>query len=38
MNDSSIGMKLSFLELIVRNAQRRIVIFQNSQYTLYEML
>lgn len=38
MNDSSIGMKLNFLELFIRNAQRKIVIFLDAQYILYEML
>lgn len=38
MNDSSIGMKLNFLELFIRNTQRKIVIFLDAQYILYEML
>ncbi|CCK88241.1 hypothetical protein [Clostridioides difficile] len=38
INDLSIGMKLNFLELIIRNTQRKVVISPDSQYVLYEML
>ncbi|EQE83686.1 hypothetical protein QCW_2986 [Clostridioides difficile CD69] len=38
MNDSSIGMKLNLLELLIKNTQRKIAIFSDSQYILYEML
>ncbi|EQG55873.1 hypothetical protein QSO_2865 [Clostridioides difficile P31] len=33
-----IGMKLNLLELLIKNTQRKIVIFSDSQYILYEML
>ncbi|EQE03257.1 hypothetical protein QES_3104 [Clostridioides difficile CD149] len=33
-----IGMKLNLLELLTKNTQRKIVIFSDSQYILYEML